>query len=411
MGFVKAGEHTNDQQQPGGPTSSVVILAPKQAANTNAAPRQSNILGIRRVLQQKAVAAGLRPPSPSSPAAGPARGSPVYESFKTRCSPTQEHYRASRYSEEERRTAWREQAAEVQHIRRGKQGLGFSSNTGKAPAAAGTDRSLTDAAAKLGLGSSSGNSRRKGVQGLDAAAHIPGYEQMTAAEKLKARMRLVMQHAGKQQQQQGASVAEDAGGTAWTRFVFDEHGELDEDKAARQALMDREVGQGGIQYDAADADGGVLGTLAAAGEGGDHNVGAAFIMGTGRAAARRANVARAKESAHEDAIFGRPYMGAEVMGLVAHGLNSKQAMPQGQEDYATRGLGCQQPGAAASPATGATAVAASAAATDNHTGADDSDTQQLADSLGVSQGLLVAQPAGKQSWRERALALKAKKQL
>jgi len=116
------------------------------------------------------------------------------------------------------------------------------------------------------------------VQGLDPAAVIPGYEQMTAGEKLKARMRLVMSRAGKHPQHE-SSAADDGGSGAWTRFVFDKHGELEEDKAACQALMDREVGLGGIHGDAADTNGGVFGTLAAAGEGGDHNIGAGFHHG------------------------------------------------------------------------------------------------------------------------------------
>jgi hypothetical protein len=314
---------------------------------------------------------------------------------------------AARFTEEERRSAWREQTAELHTIRRGKQGLGFSSSTGRVPAAAGADRSDAAARSSLGIISSSSSSRKKGVQGLDPAALISGYEQMTAADKLKARMKLVMQHAEKNK----PAAAADPGGATWTRFVFDQHGELEEDKAARQALMDREVGQGGIGGDAADTDGGVFGTLAAAGEGGDHNIGAAFIMGTGRAAARRVTVARAKESAHEDAIFGRPYSGHDhLQDPVVAGMGSNHATCQEQGDSFRGGLGGSKADTAIETAIAVATVALPATTSGNLPEADDSATQQLAESLGVSAGLLVAQTAGKQSWRDRALALKAKKQ-
>jgi hypothetical protein len=122
---------------------------------------------------------------------------------------------------------------------------------------------------------------------------------MTAAEQLKARMRLLMARADKQNAAAAAATAEDGGAAgaagggsaAWTRFVLDKHGALDEDKQAMQQLLDEQVGQagfaGGNSADAADSE-----------------VGVAFIMGTGRAAARKAAVRSAAEQAHEDAIFG-----------------------------------------------------------------------------------------------------------
>jgi hypothetical protein len=173
---------------------------------------------------------------------------------------------------------------------------------------------------------------------------------MSAAEKMKARMRLVMAKA--EQQGAAADAAEDAG---WTRFVLDKHGALDEDKLARQQLMDAEVAAG------------VAGSSAAVGQDVEE-AGAAFVMGTGRAAAQRAAKLRTAEEQHEDAIFGRPFGKSSGTGL-GGGAAAVQTAP----------------------------VAAPAAA--------DGDGQ-LAASLGVADGLLSGQQL---SWRER-LALKKKQQ-
>jgi hypothetical protein len=188
---------------------------------------------------------------------------------------------------------------------------------------------------------------------------------MSAAEKLKARMQLVMAKAEKQGA--AAEAADDAGASppagvrgeaAWTRFVFDKHGALDEDKLARQQLMDAEVAAG------------VAGSSAAV-SADVEEAGAAFVMGTGRAAARRAATLRTAEEQHDDAIFGRPYGGSSST-IVGGGGGESEA-------------------AAAVP------LAAEAAG----------GGEQLAASLGVADGLLSGQQL---SWRDR-LALKKKKQL
>jgi hypothetical protein len=201
---------------------------------------------------------------------------------------------------------------------------------------------------------------------LDAAAHIPGYAGMSAAEKMKARMRLVMAKA--EQQGAAAKAADDAGvgagegtgvsgGAAWTWFVFDKHGALDENKLARQQLMDAEVAAA------------VAGSSAAVGADVE-DAGAAFVMGTGRAAARRAVTLRTAEEQHEDAIFGRPYGGSSSTISIET--------------------------AAAAAATAVAPVAAEASGGE----------EQLAAALGVADGLLSGQQL---SWRER-LALKKKQQ-
>lgn len=216
-------------------------------------------------------------------------------------------------------------------------------------------------------GATHGSNASKGVEVLDAAQLIPGYAAMSASEKLKARMRLVMAKA--EQQGAAAEAAEDAGagrgaagrvlGTAadasaagkeqgWTRFVFDQHGMLDEDKQARQKLMDSEVAGG---YGGEDADADVDGA------------GVAFVMGTGRAAAKRATAQQAAEREHEDAIFGRPFSGS---GSSMHEHDTTQQNP-GEGDAGT-----------------------------------------LAASLGVSDGLIAGQQ--QLSWRERAMAMRVKKQ-
>jgi hypothetical protein len=121
---------------------------------------------------------------------------------------------------------------------------------------------------------------------------------MTPAEQMKARMRLLMERADKQGAAAAAAAAAENGSgggvtRGWTRYVLDKHAVLDEDKAAMQALLDDQVGQAGFGGGHADD-----ASLAA----GDS--GAAFILGTGRAAARRAAARSAADAAHDDAIFG-----------------------------------------------------------------------------------------------------------
>jgi len=64
-----------------------------------------------------------------------------------------------------------------------------------------------------------------------------------------------------------------------------------------------------------------------------------FTMGTGRAAAAfRATAAQAAETAHEDAIFGKPFgnsaehTGVVAAALVEPGTRRKQQQQQQQED-------------------------------------------------------------------------------
>lgn len=224
---------------------------------------------------------------------------------------------------------------------------------------------------------------------------IPGYEYMTAAEKLKARMRLVMSKA----EQQGAAAEDaaagvgsgmvghsdssDVGNNGWTRFVFDRHGEMDEDKQARQKLMDAEVGQV---------------AMSGFGNAADHTLdtAAAFIMGTGRVAAQREGIAKAAEAAHDDAIFGRPYGGS----VAAKGAAAGAPLDHQQEQ--------QQHGGKLQQTTHDTGFSNSGVdQADNHC---HDDTKQLAASLGVSEVLIVEQQKPGLSWRDRALAMRAKKQ-
>ncbi|KAF6251629.1 hypothetical protein COO60DRAFT_1644806 [Scenedesmus sp. NREL 46B-D3] len=178
----------------------------------------------------------------------------------------------------------------------GQQGLGF----GQSAAATALGQQLQPSARDKESGSRGGGAGGKAgsVSVLDAAAHIPGYATMSAAERMKARMRLVMAKA--EQQGTAAEAAEDGSAGAgagavvgeggWTRFVFDKHGALDEDKLARQRLMDAEVAAG------------VSGSSAAVGASVEE-AGAAFVMGTGRAAARRAATLITAQEQHEAAIF------------------------------------------------------------------------------------------------------------
>lgn len=194
---------------------------------------------------------------------------------------------------------------------------------------------------------------------VNAAASIPGYDSMTAAEQLKARMRLLMARADKQNAAAAAATAEDdgpggaaagGGSAAWTRFVLDRHGALDEDKQAMQQLLDEQVGQagfaGGNSADAADSE-----------------VGTAFIMGTGRTAARKAAARSAAEQAHEDAIFGGG--GAAALGSQQQDQPVWERQEQQQQQQQAAGGG-----------------------------------HDAAASLGIQQGSLHSGL----SWRERALA-------
>jgi hypothetical protein len=199
---------------------------------------------------------------------------------------------------------------------------------------------------------------------------------MTPAEQLKARMRLLMDVADQQHAAAAAAAADDVelggggsgGGAGWTRFVLDKHGALDEDKHAMQQLLDQQVGQAGFAGgDSADVDG---------------EMGAAFIMGTGRAAARRASAKSAAEQAHEDAIFGRGgqpggYGGSS--GQQQQGDGQQLAWERPQQPQAQRPS--NEGPAAVSEAHGAAAAAA----------------------VGLAEGLMAVQQTGL-SWRERALA-------
>lgn len=185
---------------------------------------------------------------------------------------------------------------------------------------------------------------------------------MTPAEQLKARMRLLLNRADQQNAAATSAAAADdvggaSGGGGWTRFVLDKFGTLDEDKQAMQQVLDVQVGQagfgGGDSADVAASE--VVGT-------------AAFIMGTGRAAARKAAARSAAEQAHEDAIFGGGVAGGSVGG---HGVGG---------------------GLAASQQGGGGGVDAEEAST-----------------LGLAEGLLVQQQKGA-SWRERALAKRQQQQ-
>jgi hypothetical protein len=194
---------------------------------------------------------------------------------------------------------------------------------------------------------------------------------MTPAEQLKAHMRLLMDVAD-QQNAAAAAAADDAdaggssgGGGGWTRFVLDKHGALDEDKHAMQQLLDQQVGQAGFAGgDSADVEG---------------EVGAAFIMGTGRAAASRATAKSAAELAHEDAIFGRGGQPGGYGRIQQQQHDGQQwawerpQEPQGQS-YS------KGPGAASGDHTDAAAAA-----------------------VGLAEGFMAVQQKGL-SWRERALA-------
>lgn len=203
---------------------------------------------------------------------------------------------------------------------------------------------------------------------------------MTPAEQLRARMRLLMARADKQNAAAAAAAADDdsaaAGGTVWTRFVLDKHGALDEDKQAMQQLLDQQVGQAGFAGgNSADA---------------DTEVGAAFIMGTGRAVARKAAARSAAEQAHEDAIFGGGAAAAVVSGADRrpHQQQQQPSQQQQQQDVPVWERQAQQ--------GGPQEVAAS------------DDSIDAAAALGLKEGLLVQQKG--LSWRERALAKRQQQQ-
>jgi hypothetical protein len=228
-------------------------------------------------------------------------------------------------------------------------------------------------------GSSKGDSRgpaggSKGVSFISAAASIPGYSSMTPAEQLKARMRMLMdvadmQNAAAAAAADDADVGGSAGGAAWTRFVLDKHGALDEDKHAMQQLLDQQVGQAGFAGgDSADVEG---------------EVRAAFIMGTGRAAARRASAKSAAEQAHEDAIFGRGAQPGGYGGRQQQQRDGQAQLAWERPQQAQGGPSSEGPGAAA--------------------GADRDGDNAAATAVGLAEGLVAVQQKGL-SWRERALA-------
>lgn len=286
-------------------------------------------------------------------------------------------------------------------MRRGKQGLGFLGGARLLPQQPEPDgegdlswQRNSDRVATAGAGTASGRSS-KWVSALDAAALIPGYDHMAPAEKLKARMQLVM---SKAEQQSAAAEAAAAGAVGpsgvgkaadttssegWTRFVLDQHGELEEDKHARQHLLDSEVGQsamggfGNAADDTVDTD-------------------AAFIMGTGRVAAQRAGIAQAAEAAHDDAIFGRPYGTSSVDGSEPH---------HGQQHL--QGLVDRSNDAARLPLHNGSAALEHGSVIDRD---DEDDAKQLAASLGVSESLVVSQQKHGLSWRDKVLAMRAKRQ-
>jgi hypothetical protein len=197
---------------------------------------------------------------------------------------------------------------------------------------------------------------------------------MTPAEQLKARMRLVLARADKQSSAAAAAAADNdagapagAGDAGWTRFVLDKYGALDEEKQAMQQLMDEQVGQAGFAGgNSADA---------------DSEVGAAFIMGTGRAIARRAAARSAADQAHDDAIFGG---GAAVAAGFGAGQQQQQRDPPIWERPEQQGKQIDK--LSVGPFTSADGAAA----------------------LGLGQGVLVQQ--GGLSWRERALAKRQQQQ-
>jgi len=193
---------------------------------------------------------------------------------------------------------------------------------------------------------------------------------MTPAEQLKARMRLVMaradQHNAVAAGNEDADDAGAGGSGGWTRFVLDRHGALDEDKQAMQQLLDEQVGQAGFAGGStADIEG---------------EASAAFIMGTGRAAARKAAAKNAAEQAHEDAIFGG--------GAYAAVKGSQQAQQQ-QQQQQQASLDHQE----------LKAVLRNGADYKTDEGA----------SLGLAEGLFAQQQKG-MSWRERALAKRQQQQ-
>jgi hypothetical protein len=193
-------------------------------------------------------------------------------------------------------------------------------------------------------------------------------------------MRLVMARADKQSSAAAAAAADDdagasagAGDAGWTRFVLDKYGALDEEKQAMQQLLDEQVGQAGFAGgNSADA---------------DSEVGAAFIMGTGRAIARKAAARSAADQAHEDAIFGG---GAAVAAGSGGRQQPQQQQQQQQRDRPIWERQEQQQKQADKLGVAPVAEADDAAV------------------LGLSEGALVQQKG--LSWRERAVAKRQQQQ-
>lgn len=165
--------------------------------------------------------------------------------------------------------------------------------------------------------------RHVAAEGEDPAASIPGYAQMSALEKLKARTRLALQKADVTAAAKAAAAeleeAEKGGGgdgsrRPWTRFVFDKHAELDEDAADRQQHLDAAVGMGGVNSLQSLAGGiGLTGGDLGVFDRDDVELAAGQGSFLGGAAQQRQ---RLQEAAHEAAIFGAPVAagGAAVAG-------------------------------------------------------------------------------------------------
>lgn len=186
----------------------------------------------------------------------------------------------------------------------------------------------------------------------------------------------------------GTTVTNTVSNNGWTRFVFDQHGELDEDKQARQKLMDAAVGQTAMGRFGNAADDTV-------------DTSAAFTMGTGRVAAQRADLTKAAEAAHDDAVFGRLFGGG---GVSSAGPKSTTAGDKQQgSGTRTQHTGQQQQQNNVS----AVEAAVNKEAIDDNA---DTDAKQLAALLGVSEVLVAEQHKPGKSWYDRALAMKAKRQ-
>jgi hypothetical protein len=187
---------------------------------------------------------------------------------------------------------------------------------------------------RVGIGFSAQAASSRGGEGLKAAAvtagdaaaanfeaAIPGYSSMTGLERLKARTRLALQKADEVSAAAAAAAAADSdeggveggggGGTGaagggggakrpWTRYVFDEHAELEEEQEERLKMMDETVGHGMIAG---------LGSMADRAE--------EEQLISKRTISRVDSQRAAKEAAHEAAIFGGVVPGVTGGGVAA----------------------------------------------------------------------------------------------